>query len=40
MILSTKSTQSLGDFEVQYLFNPAVVEISDEYVFFKHVNAE
>lgn len=28
------STKSLGEFEVQYLYNPEVVKITDEYVIF------
>jgi arachidonate 5-lipoxygenase len=33
-ILSTKPTLSLGNFEVQYLYNPKAVVAADEYVYF------
>ncbi|CAG5131417.1 unnamed protein product [Candidula unifasciata] len=31
-ILSTKGTNSLGDFEVQYIFDPAAVDIVNRYI--------
>lgn len=31
-ILSTKGTNSLGDFEVQYVFDPAAIDIINKYV--------
>jgi arachidonate 5-lipoxygenase len=30
-LLSMKGTKSLGDFEVQYLYDPKVVQIADKY---------